>query len=54
MMKGEKVAEHKCPTCKGTGVLPVNKRAPEGRRIYPARCDRCEGKGWIANVVRSE
>jgi hypothetical protein len=40
--------QHKCPVCKGTGSLPVKQAAQPGRRIYPARCARCDGKGWIS------
>lgn len=41
-----KITEHKCPVCKGTGFTPVKQPAQPGRRIYPARCERCDGKGW--------
>ena len=42
-----KPAERKCPTCNGTGFPPVKQPAQPGRKIYPARCERCDGKGWI-------
>jgi DnaJ-class molecular chaperone len=42
-----KPTESKCPACKGTGSNAVKQPAQEDRRIYPARCERCDGKGWI-------
>ena len=27
---------------------PVKQPAEPGRKIYAARCERCDGKGWIA------
>ena len=42
-----KPAERKCPACNGTGFPPVKQPAQPGRKIYPARCERCEGKGWV-------
>jgi DnaJ-class molecular chaperone len=42
-----KPTEDKCQACKGTGFQPVKQTAQPGRRIYPARCERCDGKGWV-------
>jgi DnaJ-class molecular chaperone len=42
-----KLAEHKCPACKGTGFPVVKQPAQQSRKIYPAQCERCDGKGWI-------
>jgi DnaJ-class molecular chaperone len=42
-----KPIERKCPTCNGTGFPPVKQPAQAGRKIYPARCERCDGKGWV-------
>ena len=42
-----KPAEFKCPACKGTGLQAVKRAAQPGRKIYPARCERCDGKGWV-------
>lgn len=39
--------EFKCPACKGTGFSAVKQPAKPGRKIYPARCERCDGKGWV-------
>jgi hypothetical protein len=39
--------EVKCDACGGTGSQPAQE--PEaGRRIYPGRCKKCDGKGRIA------
>jgi DnaJ-class molecular chaperone len=35
------------PACKGTGFPAVKQPAQEGRKIYAARCERCEGKGRV-------
>jgi DnaJ-class molecular chaperone len=42
-----KPAELKCPACNGTGYPAVKQPAELSRRIYAARCERCDGKGWI-------
>jgi DnaJ-class molecular chaperone len=42
-----KLTEHKCPACKGTGFGAVKQPMQPGRKIYPARCQRCRGKGWV-------
>ena len=45
-----KPIEHKCPVCKGTGLQKVKQPAQPGRKIYPARCERCDGKGWTTEA----
>jgi DnaJ-class molecular chaperone len=47
-----KPAEFKCPACKGAGVRAVKQPAQPGRKIYPARCERCDGKGWVGRELR--
>jgi DnaJ-class molecular chaperone len=42
-----KLNERECPACKGTGFQPVKQPKAPGRRIYPPRCGRCDGKGRI-------
>jgi DnaJ-class molecular chaperone len=42
-----KPAQFKCPACKGTGFVAVKQPAQPGRKIYPPRCERCDGKGWV-------
>ena len=49
MMKSIKsdVVEEICPACNGTGFLPVLRQPAPGKRIYPPRCAKCDGKGKI-------
>ena len=42
--------EVKCDACNGTGFQAINKAAQSGRRIYPATCPRCVGKGRVRNM----
>jgi DnaJ-class molecular chaperone len=43
-----KPAEQKCPKCNGTGFAMVKQPAQPGRKIYPPRCQACDGKGRVA------
>jgi DnaJ-class molecular chaperone len=45
-----KPTEFKCPACKGTGFPAVTQPAQPNRKIYPARCERCDGKGWTSEA----
>jgi DnaJ-class molecular chaperone len=47
-----KPTEFKCPACKGTGFPAVKQPKQPGRKIYPARCERCDGKGWVGRELR--
>ena len=47
-MMSAKPTEFKCPACKGAGFPAVKQPAEPDRKIYPPRCARCDGKGWIA------
>jgi DnaJ-class molecular chaperone len=42
--------EEKCPACGGTG-FPIVKQPTPGRRIYPAPCKICAGKGRLLEVT---
>ena len=42
-----KPIELRCPSCDGTGFPKVTKAVPPGRKIYPAPCKECSGKGRI-------
>ncbi|MEA2823000.1 MAG: hypothetical protein QOJ86_5004 [Bradyrhizobium sp.] len=42
-----KLAERKCPACNGRGFPAVKQPVDSGRKIYPARCASCDGKGRI-------
>jgi hypothetical protein len=43
--RGKPEPELKCPACNGTGFPPVKQPQQPGRKIYPARCLQCGGKG---------
>ena len=40
--------EVECPACDGTGFPKVKLSVQPGRRMYPAACEKCAGKGRIA------
>jgi hypothetical protein len=42
-----KAAEVERPACPDTGLSPVKQPREPGRDIFPARCQRCVGKGRI-------
>jgi len=48
MRKKSPPSERKCEPCNGTGFSKVKQPAKPGRKIYPARCVECGGKGRIA------
>ena len=51
MKKPANPKEQKCPACEGTGCEPVTQPTQQpGRRIYPARCKECDGKGKTTNA----
>jgi DnaJ-class molecular chaperone len=39
--------EQECPACNGTGCPVVMQPLRPGRKIYPAPCKNCGGKGRI-------
>ena len=39
--------EVKCPACFGIGYPTIKQPKQADRKIYPARCVRCSGKGRI-------
>jgi len=43
----DELHEVKCPACNGTGFPTVAQPKP-GRKIYPAPCKECAGKGRVA------
>jgi DnaJ-class molecular chaperone len=45
-----KPPERKCPACNGTGFSVVAQPERPGRKIYPARCENCAGKGRITEA----
>jgi len=50
---GTKATEIKCPACNGTGYPMVMQPVQPGRKIYPAKCKKCGGKGRIAEAANS-
>src|ERR1700694_1039627 len=46
-----KPTEIKCPACGGTGYPVVIQPVLPGRKIYPAPCKKCGGKGRIAEAA---
>jgi DnaJ-class molecular chaperone len=44
----EPIKERECSGCNGTGFLAVVQPKEPGRRIFPPRCSKCEGKGKVA------
>jgi DnaJ-class molecular chaperone len=43
--------EQKCPVCSGTGFARAVQPAQPNRRIYPAPCKECGGKGRIKEAA---
>lgn len=41
-------SERECPKCHGTGSAIVKQPTRPGVRIFPERCESCEGKGRVA------
>jgi DnaJ-class molecular chaperone len=39
------IAELECANCNGTGFPATKQPTQPGRRIYPAPCEKCGGKG---------
>jgi DnaJ-class molecular chaperone len=39
------VTELECSACDGTGLMAVVQPKQPGRRIFPPRCLKCDGKG---------
>jgi len=44
---GEVLTEVICPACDGTGFAKVQQPTQPARKVYPARCKECLGKGRI-------
>jgi len=47
-----KPTESKCPACDGTGYPVVKQPVQPGRKIYPAPCKKCGGKGRIKDAAK--
>jgi DnaJ-class molecular chaperone len=46
----QKIKEHTCRACKGTGFPAVKQPVLATRRIYPVKCVACTGKGKITDA----
>jgi DnaJ-class molecular chaperone len=42
-----KIEEHTCKACNGTGFPVVMQPVQPDRKIYPAKCEVCDGKGKV-------
>ncbi len=47
-MRKDATDEMKCEACNGTGFPRIKQPSQPGRRIYPAPCKRCGGKGCVS------
>ena len=45
-----KIKERTCEACKGTGYPVVVQPTQPDRKIYPVKCEACDGKGKIADA----
>jgi DnaJ-class molecular chaperone len=45
-----KIKEHICGACNGTGFPEVKQPTQPGRKIYPVKCEACDGKGKITDA----
>jgi DnaJ-class molecular chaperone len=50
LKSNEASTEVKCSACDGTGFPTVAQPAQPGRKIYPASCKLCSGKGRIKSA----
>ena len=49
----EVLTEVICMACDGTGLSKVTQPAKPGRKIYPANCTECLGKGRITPIFET-
>jgi DnaJ-class molecular chaperone len=47
LKRKEAATEIECPACEGTGFPSVKQPAQPSRKIYPAPCQQCLGKGRV-------
>jgi DnaJ-class molecular chaperone len=45
-----KIEEHTCKACNGTGFPVVMQPVQPDRKIYPAKCEVCDGKGKVTDA----
>ena len=46
----QKIKEHRCAICNGTGFPVVKQPVLATRKIYPMKCEACAGKGRITDA----
>jgi DnaJ-class molecular chaperone len=46
----QKIKEHTCAACNGTGFPVVKQPVLATHKIYPAKCEACAGKGRIMDA----
>jgi len=46
----QKIKEHRCAACNGTGFPVVKQPVLATRKIYPVKCEACAGKGRITDA----
>jgi len=51
MKKPREVTEIICTACDGTGLQKIKQPPEPGRKIYPAKCKKCLGKGRINKAL---
>lgn len=45
--------EVRCDACSGAGFPTIKQPAQPGRKIYPAACEKCGGKGRLSRQQRN-
>jgi DnaJ-class molecular chaperone len=51
MSKRLAAGEELCSGCGGSGVAKVRQQPKPGRRVYPPKCAKCDGRGRIVKGV---
>jgi DnaJ-class molecular chaperone len=46
----QKIKEHTCAACNGTGFPVVKQPVLATHKIYPMKCEACAGKGRITDA----
>ena len=45
-----KIKEHTCPACNGTGFPPAIPSVQPAHKIFPVKCEACNGKGKVTDT----
>ena len=46
------VSETACTACNGTGFAPVKRSSNSMKRVFPARCGKCDGSGKPSRATK--